>query len=692
MMKPTHKISLQILTALAAAGSAVAQQAFDDLGESTVIANRSEALLQDTPRSVAVISADRLLQLRTVPEALSDVPGILVQKTTHGHGSPFIRGFTGRQNLLMVDGIRINNSTYRSGPIQYWNTLDSKSLERLELMKGPGSVLYGSDALGGSLNAVSKGTGFRDQKGQFYGGAVTYKYDSNSESHQGRIETAFGQGGKWGVLLGFGQKDFGDIRDSNLGVMQGTGYPEENFDFKFEYAINEDTTFSFVSQYINQDAVSRWHSTTANTGWVHDNYATSGGSLDFRFYDQERSLTYARLDGVSDHSLLQTWNTTLSYQKSQDSTRRSDGRFGVLDVDTLGFTFQGSGVIAEGDFTWGVDYYHDDVDSEANEPRRRLVADDSSYDSLGAYGRYTWNVSDQLEVTAGARASYFKAKWGKLFNRTLGVDESGSGDWTDLSLSAQALYRINDTDSLYGGIAQGFRAPNLDDLTGSNVSNSSDEVVGSTDLDPEKTLSFELGHRRVSENLRWNFAGFYTIIDDPITRIDDNTVAPAVVRNSNGESGYLFGFEAEAAWKFAPQWEVSGNLTFQDGKQKALDEIGGTVTEDTIRRLSPIAGSLAITWTAESEKYWVTAKVTGAATQDNLGAGDFGDSQRVPTAGTEFGTPGYLIGSLYAGWQVNERLQLNAGLENFTDEDYRVHGSGVNGQGINFTFGGKLTW
>ena len=169
-----------LLAVYTGASVAQAQDIFEDLGESVVVGSRNDVDLLVTPRSVSVIGEQRLYQQRTVPEALGDLPGVLVQKTTHGHGSPFIRGFTGRQNLLMVDGIRINNSTYRSGPIQYWNTLDSKAIERMELMRGPGSVLHGSDALGGALNVISRGTGFRDYEGRFSGGTAWYKYDSNS--------------------------------------------------------------------------------------------------------------------------------------------------------------------------------------------------------------------------------------------------------------------------------------------------------------------------------------------------------------------------------------------------------------------------------------------------------------------------------------------------------------------------------
>ena len=132
------------------------------LPDTVVTASRIGEASLESMSSVGVVTAEQFREqgFRTVPEALANTPGVMVQKTTHGHGSPFIRGFTGRQNLLLVDGVRINNSTYRSGPVQYWNTVDGFSMDRLELVRSQGSVQYGSDALGGTMNILTADTGF----------------------------------------------------------------------------------------------------------------------------------------------------------------------------------------------------------------------------------------------------------------------------------------------------------------------------------------------------------------------------------------------------------------------------------------------------------------------------------------------------------------------------------------------------
>jgi outer membrane cobalamin receptor len=127
------------------------------LAEVVVTANRYGSLRIKTPEAIRVIDSKTIqkFQLHTAPEALLLTPGVFVQKTNHGGGSPFLRGLTGNQTLLLVDGIRLSNAVVRYGPNQYFNTIDVFSIEKLEVLRGNGSVQYGSDALGGTIQTFS---------------------------------------------------------------------------------------------------------------------------------------------------------------------------------------------------------------------------------------------------------------------------------------------------------------------------------------------------------------------------------------------------------------------------------------------------------------------------------------------------------------------------------------------------------
>ena len=677
-----------------------------DLPETIISASRTEELLKDTPYSVSIIGEDELLErsVRTLPEAFKDVPGVLIQKTTHAQGSPFIRGFTGRQNLLLVDGVRINNSTFRSGPVQYRNTVDSHAIERIELVKGQGSVLFGSDAFGSTVNTLTRSSNFRDQaEGWFNNNTAFYRFDTNSESHIGRLETAFGQGGQWGILLGVTYKDFGDIRDSGFGRYDNTGYSEQDYDFRFDYALSQSATLTLASQYVDQDDISRFHSTLANTGFVLDgNEITAGNNL-ARDLDQERSLTYLKLSEEEGQGWIKKWSAVLSYQTSQDSEFRDRSDPSVLgdidlsntniDLQTLGLAVSFESDLGPGSLLYGADYYHDRVDSTGSrtgrDPREeRPIADNSEYDLLGLYAQYRWKPSQapKFEVTFGARYTYAEADIGRVFDESLGQDVSAEQDWDNLVLSGRVLYRATDNLNFYAGISEGFRAPNLNDLTGNLDSRSGISESGSLDVDPEEFITYEIGTHYESDTLGFSIAAYYTEIDSIIARVPVSNASNAIVTSTNGRDGFIYGFEASGYYNISPQWQLKAQASWQEGETETPTFIGGPVEEEYVSRLAPLMGSVSLRWTHPSEKFWLEGRVAGAGTADKLSNGDQGDTQRIPIGGT----PSYVVGSLYAGWQATDDLLLTFALENLTDEVYRVHGSGENEPGINLIVGARL--
>ena len=670
----------------------------DSLQTIVVTASRSPETTASTTQSVETVTNQDIIDnaFRTLPEALRFTPGVSVQKTTHGHGSPFIRGFTGRQNLYLVDGIRINNSTFRSGPVQYANTLDALALDRFELVKSQGSVLYGSDALGGTLNALTTSSGYRDEDpGFFQYGSLFYRYDTNSQSHVGRLQQSIGSGGKWGLTLGTTQKDFGDVRSNFFGSMRGTGYPEQNYDAKFEFALSENHSLTVAHQYLNQDEVNRWHSTLANPGgWE----GLDPGGFTSRIHDQERSLSYVRLEGNELAGPIQRYRATFSYQDTQDTEIQdrnpasAQTRFSNIDTQIYGLTFEAQSDLTDNTtLLYGADYYEDHIDSQGArnglfEPRRRPLADDSTYRSLGFFAQARHRFNERFDLSAGVRYTYAEANLGRIWDGS--NDISANASWDAVVGSIRGLYKINEEWSLFGGISQGFRAPNVNDLSGNLTTRSGVQNSGNLDLDPERTMTFELGGRHQSSCARFEIVGFYTQVDDLITRIPQSpTVSDTVT--VNGSEAWIAGLELEGSWNFSPNWTLSGFLTYQygDNERPAFLTGGGTITEP-ISRLSPLRGSLALRYHHPSDKWWVEGRVIAAAEADRLAANDRGDTQRIPPGGT----PSYVTTSLFAAYRVNDQLQLNLAVENLTDEDYRVHGSGLNGPGLGAVIGARYSW
>ena len=695
-----------LLLLFAASSPALAQNFLDPL---FVTATRSEQSASQAAYSTAFIDAEFIADntRRTLPDALAYTPGVLVQKTANGHGSPFIRGFTGRQNLLLVDGVRLNNSTLRGGPVQYWNTVDPLSIDHLELIKSQGSVLYGSDAAGGTLNAFTKSSDFQSRTaGEVYvGGSAAYEYRTNGQgSHIGRLESETGVGGQFGVWLGLSAKDFGDIEDSAIGRMEGTGYPEEDLDFRMDWALTPESTLTFAHQYVNQDDISRWHRTLNNPGWQHDGHIAAPGLWTANTFDQERSLTYLRYAGENPqaNAFIQRWNATVSFQSVTDSefqnrTPAEDSIRGTnIDLETTGVDLTLESAAGPGTLVYGFDFYHDEVDTSGYRNntagtafRESLpMADDSDYDLFGAFVQYLWKPADDVEITTGVRYTHAEASLGRFYDLAGVIQPSQSQSWDSVVGSLRGLYRLNSCWSLFGGISQAFRAPNLDDLTGNLTAKSGSDSLGSTNVDPEEFLTYEIGTRHTTDTTSFDLSVFYTDVTDLITGVPLVSGGSTTI-NTNASEGYIYGVELEGAWRFHPQWTLSGFAAWQDGRVESPLYLGGPVDDKPMTRLLPLTGSVALRWSAPSATWWVEGRLLAATTEDRITAADqAADSQRIPTGGT----PGYIVASLHAGWKVNEHLDLTCGVENVTDEDYRNHGSGQNEPGVGGILGAKVTW
>jgi hemoglobin/transferrin/lactoferrin receptor protein len=180
-----------------------------------VTATGQESPSMDVPYSAQRISESTLrreLMASTLPEALLRSPGVLVQQTSRGQASPYIRGFTGFRTVALVDGIRLNNSTFRDGPNQYWSTVDALAMDALEVVRGPASVLYGSDAVGGAVNALMRAPRRPTGPGFGWTGSALYRFGSAERANLGRGELGAAQADRWGMTAGFGRRELGDLQ------------------------------------------------------------------------------------------------------------------------------------------------------------------------------------------------------------------------------------------------------------------------------------------------------------------------------------------------------------------------------------------------------------------------------------------------------------------------------------------------
>jgi hemoglobin/transferrin/lactoferrin receptor protein len=250
----------------------------------------------DMPFATSVLSAETLdTRLpRTLPVALEELPGLMVQKTSAAQGAPYIRGFTGFRTLLLIDGIRLNNSVFREGPNQYWGTVDPLSLARLELVKGPASVLYGSDAVGGTVNAVSLTPTFSSPPSSAppADARLSHRYASADDSHVTRLATSARLHDRLAAQIGLSHKNYHDLRAGRgTGTQPRTGYSESGLDASLAYRISLHARLTALAQDFSQDDAWRTHSTVFGSTWL----GTRPGNDLQRSLDQSRRLFAVQL-------------------------------------------------------------------------------------------------------------------------------------------------------------------------------------------------------------------------------------------------------------------------------------------------------------------------------------------------------------------------------------------------------------
>jgi outer membrane receptor protein involved in Fe transport len=628
------------------------------------------------PYSVNSISRKEMdnLNPRTTPETLMSTNGIFVQKTNHGGGSPFIRGLTGNQTLLLIDGIRLNNSIYRYGPNQYLNTIDPFSIDKIEVVKGTGSVQYGSDALGGALQVFTKEPVLNTESQEFHGN-VLGKYMTGDMEKTGRAELQYSSQ-KLAAFAGGTYRDFGDlIGGKNTGKQSPSGYNEYAFDTKLAFAVKDNIQLTLANQFLRQENVPIYHKV------VLENYKLN------EFDPQQRMLTYARLNIQGRQKLFKQVKLIASWQQGIEGRSFQKNGSSILtrerdEINTLGLTADVSSRLSN---KWtansGIEIYHDQVGSTKSDitdsgngsstTKRGLYPDNSKYSSYSVYTLHRIDFGKWI-FDGGVRFNAFQII---ISDATLGEVKISP---EAMVFNTSAMYNFSQAHHVYTTFSSGFRAPNIDDMGTLGIVDFRYEVPA-YDLKPEKSRNYELGYKLSLPKFSGTIAAYYMDLNQLITRvkIEGQMIdGYQVYKKENVEEAYIQGLEATAKWKPLSAFEINGGVSYTYGQSITKNE--------PLRRIPPLNGRLAGTYSLK--KFFTTAELLFAEKQDRLAAGDKSDN-RIPSGGT----PGWQVVNLFAGYQLAS-VKFNVGLQNLFNEDYRTHGSGINGIGrsaflsINYAF------
>lgn len=652
----------------------------------------------DIPSLGTVVNREALVEKQAgdMAQALQNEVGVLMQQTARGQVSPFLRGLTGQQVLILIDGVRMNNSVYRAGPNQYFNLIDPGLVDRIEVVRGPESVLWGSDAIGGVINVVTRSAA-RD-RGDYTGAGFTERFASADVSSYSRA-SAEGWVGSTGVFGGGSYLNVNDLhRGGNLGTQPFTNYDQYSGDVKFDRMLSKDSLLTVAVQHFEQSDLPR------SDRFLPFVLGPPANSPRPTWYDpQQRDLAYVRLQGLGSSSLFDAYTTTISYSRNKEGSReiRSATRtdVGEFDVDTLGCTVtMARDLDGLGKFTYGVDYYHDGIQAfrnRVNPTTGKVTADnpqfpnDSVYARTGAYLNWEAPLTERLTGIAGVR--YENDTAAGVLNQVTGTPNPFERNYQGWINSIGLIYEVNPMFHVVGNVSEGYRAPNLDDLTADNPVLQDAQDVPSLNVRPERARTYEVGLKFDTERLRLQVFEYWCDLQDNILRqaVDGlgnpvpNKIGPygtTIPGSSNfiraNFDSYINGTELAGEYLMERGWSVYGNFFYTYGQDLERNE--------PLSRIPPLQGVLGVRWRAPEHRQWADVYTWLVARQERYNSQNNIDS-RFPVGGT----PGYATLNMRVGTTLGERdlHRVSLGLENITNTAYRVLGSGVDGPGFNVILG-----
>lgn len=694
--------------------------------DEVVLIGRNDIRKEELPYEIESINQEKIqfANPQTAADALQKNANVYVQKSQMGGGSPVVRGFEANKLLLVLDGVRMNNAIYRNGHLQNAITVDNAILERLEVIYGPGSLVYGSDALGGVIHFRTKEPKLvlSDKQSPISGNYYT-RYSTANQEKTGHIDFNWG-GKRIASLTSISYSDFGDLRagnnrpseypdfgkrpeyvettngqdqiiqndDSNVQV--GTGYSQIDILQKFKFQLNTQQNIVANFQFSTSSDVPRYDRLIE-----YDN-----GQLKFAewyYGPQTRFLSSLKYS-------LKTNNQSItiipSFQKISED--RIDRRLGGSntshqeeDVDIFGLTADFQRNDTKIKLNYGLDFQWNGVKSTAYS--KNIDSGQISFDELTRYpdgessmlysGAYFTASKDllakRLNINAGVRYTHSilnveyenrdiiewpQAFYDGLENQTNALTWSlGSKYFSKNGFEARAL------------VATAFRSPNIDDTAKIRVKGG-ETTIPNVDLKPERSLSTELtlAQKLKNQSLNISATAFYTRLSDAIVRQDavlpsgDNFIIDDgdtlfTVTNINAQKAYIYGFSFNATQDINAYWSWSGSINYTYGRSEESDQ------ELPLAHIPPTYGRLSLAYSKEA--YTIQAFYRYNFKKK---AEDFEPSTDNLDLATPEGSLAWNTFNIHGQYNW-KNLSFGLGIENIFDVHYRGFASGVSAPGRN---------
>ncbi|MBK7130675.1 MAG: TonB-dependent receptor [Crocinitomicaceae bacterium] len=696
--------------------------------EVIISANKFEENSEDVAQPVQVISARDLtfMSQPTTADVLSNSGNVLVQKSQLGGGSPIIRGFETNRVLIVIDGVRMNNAIYRGGHLQNVITIDNSMLQRLEIVYGPGSVIYGSDALGGVMHFYTKNPLLNDTAGVNFSGQAYTRYSTAMNEKTGHFDFSLG-GLKFGSLTSFTYSDFDDLRQGyNRNQLYGDwGYRPfyvERFNDQDSMVANPSWNLQKQSGYSQYDLMQKFiykpsdgilhtlnlqYSTSTNINRYDRLTQMSGGLPRFAqwyYGPQQRLLASYSLQITDSVVMFDHARFTIAYQQIEES--RHDRRFNknILNhrtesLNIFSFNADFAKKIEDHEIRYGIDGWYNDVQSSAY--AEDIIADttgtlDTRYpdggsvmQSYAAYLSHSFEISEKWILNDGVRFSYV--------NLQANFDDTSFFPFPFSSVEQNNMAVNGNLGIVFMPNKQwrftllgstGFRAPNVDDLGKVFESIPGNIVVPNPDLKPEYSYNADFSVSRIFHEKVQLSAGVYltylthAIVTQPGTFNGADSILfdgelSKVTMSMNAANVYVTGTHISLKAEVTESFFITSDFNYTYGR----------IITDTIPypldHIPPVFGKTSFNLALNKFRgeFFVVYNGAKKSKDYNLNGEDNYTYSADPVNGY---MPAWMTLNLRASYQFNKNIQLQMSLENIADTYYRVFASNISAPGRNF--------